>query len=171
MLASRTALVVGSFLLIRWAINRWTALEEEGRRNFTTAELLLGWPGVWSIVALVAAGCAFAVAMRLPLARGYRWSIAAWSIVPLALSLHVFLYFRALEVDWIRDSELVQRILFVDSVYFFDQWAARAVFAALAGVALGAAIGHAPEEGPRQPPDDGSPLRTARPSVTAATET
>ncbi|HSL12279.1 MAG TPA: hypothetical protein VLA82_13285 [Actinomycetota bacterium] len=126
---------------------------------------------MWPVVALVMAGCAFAVAMRLPLGRGFRWSVAAWSVVPLALSLHVILYFRALEVDWIRDSDLVQKILFVDSAYFFDQWAARTAFAVLAGVALGAAIGHDLSKSPRQRPEEGSPLHAARPWATAATET
>jgi hypothetical protein len=170
-LAARAALVVASFLLIRWSITRFLALDAEGRREFTTAELLFGWPGFWTVLGLVVAGCAFTVAMRMPLRRGFRWSVAAWGVPPLLLALHVIVYWRAAEVRWIIESEFLTKLLFIDRAHFFHDWAARSAFAVLAGVALGAAIGHDLSKDPRQPPDAETPLRAAPPSVTAATRT
>ena len=168
-LAARAALVVASFLLIRWSITRFRALDAEGRRESTTAELLLGWPGVWTIVGLVLAGCAFTVAMRMPLRRGFRWTSAAWGVPPLLLALHVILHWRAAEITWIIESEFLTKLLFIDEPHFFHDWAARSAFAVLAGIALGAAMGDDVNKHPRLPPDGESPLRAAPPSVTAVT--
>jgi hypothetical protein len=166
--AARAALVVASFLLIRWAMSRFLALDAGGRREFTSSELVLGWPGVWPILGLVLAGCAFTVAMRMPLQRGFRWTVAVWGALPLLLALHVIVYFRVAEIGWIIESEFLRELLFVDRVYFFHDWAARSASAVLAGVALGAAIGHGLGTRPSRPPDEGSPLSDARASVTAA---
>jgi hypothetical protein len=45
-------------------------------------------------------------------------------------------------------NPVLRNVLFLNELYFFDDWAARTALAMLAGAALGAAMGTSPRERP-----------------------
>lgn len=140
-IALQVTLTVLAFALIRWSIVRWEELDRQGREEFRTLDLLVGWQG-WSVLLAMCLGAvSFTLAVRLPVSRGFRWSRALWAIVPFALLWHLRLYFDWAEWGFHRSYPFLTELLGFDRVTFLEDQSTRWVLAALAGVALGSAIG------------------------------
>lgn len=135
----QVGLVVLAVVLLRWASIRWNELVRQGRSDFDMG-WFFGWGSIWLLLIVAVAAASFTVAMRIPLARGFRWGPALWALVPFALTQHPTVYYHW--AGWAVGNDFVRWLVALDSTtMFLDDASVRWVLAALAGVGLGCATG------------------------------